>query len=467
MKVAIIAPEVFPFSKTGGLADVVGALPGAFSGFGAEVITISPLYRSARNHGLERLPNLLTVPFGSEKAFGAVCRSGNFHFIEHDLFFDRAGLYGDEQGDYGDNAARFVFLCRGALEFLCQMERPPDVIHVHDWQAGLVPLYVKTLYAAAFPATSTVFTLHNLAYQGRFQPSDMALTGLDGSHFNWRELEHHGSLNFMKAGLVHADAITTVSPTYAREIRTPEHGHGLDGVVSERAGRLHGILNGVDYAEWSPERDPNIEQVYSSNSLEGKAACKAALQRRCGLPVRPDAPLLAMVGRLVAQKGLDIFLDSAIALMREDVQIVLLGTGEKRYEEEVIAFGRRFADKVSVTIAFDDAFAHQIQAGSDMLLVPSRYEPCGLTQIHALRYGTVPVVRATGGLADTVEQGVTGFAFDHATSGALQGAVRQALVAYGDRGRWTRIMRAGMEKEFSWDASAREYLRLFRSLVGR
>jgi starch synthase len=231
--------------------------------------------------------------------------------------------------------------------------------------------------------------------------------------------------------------------------------------------RLHGILNGVDYAEWSPERDPHIEQVYSVRSLKGKAACKTALQRRCGLPVRPDAPVLAIVGRLVEQKGLDIFLESADAIMREDAQIILLGTGEKRYEEDVIAFARRFADKVSVTIAFDDVFAHRIQAGSDMLLVPSRYEPCGLTQIHALRYGTVPVVRATGGLADTVEQGVTGFTFDHATSGALQDAVRQALEAYGDRRRWTRIMRAGMKKEFSWDASAREYLRLFRSLVGR
>jgi starch synthase len=467
MKVAIIASEVVPFSKTGGLADVVGALPAALDRLGAQVLVISPLHRSAKKHPMEPCPELITVPLGKKTAWGAVRRSGNFYFLEHDVFFDRPGLYGDDHGDYGDNAARFVFLCRGALELLCIQGIAPDVIHVHDWQTALVPLYVKSLYAKAFPRTKTVLTIHNLAYQGRFWKVELPITGFGWDRFTARELEYYDDLNFLKGGLVQADALTTVSPTYAREIQTPEHGWGLEGVLRDRSAVLHGILNGVDGGEWSPEEDPHLAATYSAGALDGKAVCKAALQKRCGLPVRADAPIVAMVGRLVEQKGMDIFLQAFDELARKDVQIVVLGTGERRYQEAVLGLGARHHGRASVHIAFDNAFAHQIMAGSDILLVPSRYEPCGLTQIYALRYGTVPVVRSTGGLADTVEHGVTGFRFEAYSPPALLWSVGEALAAYRDRARWAKIMKEGMARDFSWDASAREYLRLFESLVTR
>jgi starch synthase len=467
MKVVIIASEAVPFSKSGGLADVTGALPGALEKIGAEVLVVSPLHRSVQKHPLDKCPELITVPLGPGSAWGAVRRSGNFHFLEHDFFFDRPGLYGDGHGDYADNVARFVFLCRGALELLCIRKIVPDIIHVHDWQAGLVPLYVKSLYAAAFPKTKTVLTVHNLAYQGRFWKVDLPVTGFGWDRFTWRELEYHDDLNFLKAGLVHADALTTVSPTYAREIQTAEYGHGLDGVLRDRAGVLRGILNGVDYAEWSPELDLHLAAPYSAGSLGGKGTCKEALQRRCGLPLRADVPVIGMVGRLVEQKGVDLLLDAADAFAARDLQLVVLGTGDRGYQDGLQWLGSRLRGRASVHVAFDNEFAHQIIAGCDMLMVPSRYEPCGLTQIYALRYGTVPIVRTTGGLADTVDHGVTGFRFDHATPDGLIWAVDRALEAWGDRVRWERMVRAGMAKNFSWDASAREYLRLFESLTRR
>jgi starch synthase len=464
MKVAAVASEVVPFSKTGGLADVAGALPGALARLGVEVVTVTPLHRSARRHALEKTGLVVRVPVGDATVEAAVYRSGSVYFLEHDPYFDRDGLYGTPAGDYPDNASRFVFLARAALELLRQLGRP-DVIQAHDWQAGLVPIYVKTLYAEAFAGTRSVFTIHNLAYQGVFWHLDMPLTGLDWSHFTWRGLEFFGKLSFLKAGLVHADALTTVSPTYAREIQTPEFGCGLDGVLRERAASLHGILNGVDYAEWDPERDPHLAARYSASDLEGKERCKAALQKRCGLPARPDVPLVGMIGRLSEQKGLDIFLEAADALAQQDLQFVILGSGDRRYREAVERVGDRYRNKVSVHVAFDNALAHQIEAGSDLFLMPSRYEPCGLNQIYSLRYGAVPVVRATGGLADTVVDGVTGFTFGPYAAGALLEAVGRARAAYADRALWGRIQREGMKQDFSWDASARRYAELFRSLA--
>ncbi len=467
MKVAIIAPEVVPFSKTGGLADVAGALPGALARLGADVIVISPFHRSVRMHATEPASGLIAVPLGSGAAWGAVRRSGRHFFLEHDHFFDRPALYGDDQGDYPDNAARFSFFCRGALEILRIAGIAPDILHLHDWQAALVPLYAKSLHAPAFLRSKTVLTIHNLAYQGRFPKSELALTGFGWDRFTARELEFFDDVNFLKGGLVHADALTTVSPTYAREIQTPEHGWGLDGVLRGRSAALRGILNGVDTAEWSPESDGHIAAKYSQRSLEGKAACKADLQRRCGLPVRADLPLLSMVGRLVEQKGIDIFVAAFERLARQDLQIVVLGTGDRGYQDALLATAAGFPNRASIHVTFDDAFAHQIMAGSDMLLVPSRYEPCGLTQIYALRYGTVPVVRSTGGLADTVESGVTGFRFEEYSPDGLLWSVGEALGVFRDRARWEAIRRAGMAKDFSWDASARQYMRLFESLLSR
>lgn len=464
MKVLLVAPEVAPFSKTGGLADVVGSLPAVLESQGVEVTTISPLYRSVKRFFPRREPYRLRVQLGSETAEGAVARSGRHWFVEHDGFFDREGLYGTPQGDYGDNSRRFAFFCRGVLEFIRQ-QGAPDVIHAHDWPCGLIPACLRTLYARDLPAVRTVFTVHNLAYQGIFPPWDMALTGLDGSRFNSRELEFYGRVSYLKAGLVFADAVTTVSPTYAREIQTERMGCGLHGVLRERASAVHGILNGVDYVEWNPETDPLLAANYSARSLSGKAECKAALQRRCGLPVRPRVPLAGVIGRLAEQKGIGLLLRSADALVAEGLQVVLLGSGDQHLQDEVLGLSARHPGKFSVHVAFDTDLAHRIEAGCDLLLMPSLYEPCGLNQIYSLRYGTVPVVRATGGLADTVEDGRTGFVFREYSVEAFVGAVRRALAVYGDDRRWRAMMRAGMSRDFSWGASARRYRELYESLL--
>jgi starch synthase len=465
MNVAFITSEVVPFSKTGGLADVAGALPDALARLGADVTVISPLYPSARKHVLEQMPHLITVPLGGRTEWGAVRRNGRFVFLEHDMFYNRPGLYGNGTGDYADNPARFLFLMRGALEYLSQQKVKPDVIHVHDWQTGLVPLYIKTLYRGAFPKTKTVFTIHNLAYQGRFWKGEMNQTGIGWNHFTFLDLEHHDDLNFLKGGLVHADALTTVSPTYSYEIQRGEYGYGLDGVIRSRASVLRGILNGVDTVEWNPENDPHVVARYSRKDLSGKARCKASVQQRFNLPQRPGVPLFCMVGRLAAQKGVDLFLRSADTILRDDLQIVILGSGEEWAHRGVDALAARHPGKVGVFIGFDNGLAHQMIAGSDAILIPSRYEPCGLTQLYALRYGTVPVVRSTGGLVDTVEPGVTGIRFDHYNCEGLEWSFREALEFYRDPPRWKRMQLAGMAKDFSWDASAREYLKLYRGIT--
>ncbi len=463
MRVAFVASEVAPFSKTGGLGDVAGALPGALRDLGAEVVVVSPLHRSARRHPLRETPHRLAVPVGASTVPVAVRRSGDAYFIEHDPSFDREGLYGTPEGEYGDNAARFVLFSRAALLLLRELGAP-DVVHAHDWQSGLVPIYARTLHAAGFERTRTVFTIHNLAYQGRFPPEAVPLTGLDWGHYTWRELEFHGTLSFLKAGLVWADALTTVSPTYAREIQTPEQGYGLDGVLRERSGDLHGILNGADTDAWDPSRDPRLPARYSARSLAGKAACKAALQRRFGLAEDPAVPLLGMVTRLTVQKGIDLLLGALDDIFSGPGQLAVLGSGERPYEEAVRAAAARRPGRMGAVIGFDDGLAHLVEAGSDVFLMPSRYEPCGLNQIYSLRYGAVPVVRSTGGLADTVEEGVTGFTFGPYAPGALAGALRRALSAFRDREAWARMMRAGMAKDFGWAAPARRYLELYASL---
>jgi len=466
MRVAFVVPEIAPFSQTGGLADVAASLPAALGALGAEVISFSPLYRSVRRFSPPRLPLRFRIPLGSSWLEGGVARSGPHYFIEQDSLYDREGLYGNSRGDFPDNAARFIFFCRGVLEVLRSGE-VPDVIHVHDWPGGLIPVYLRTLYAELHPRVGTVFTVHNLAYQGLFPASDMALTGLPPGLFHWRALEFYGRLNFLKAGLIYADAVTTVSPTYAREIRTEAGGCGLHGVLHERGEAIRGILNGVDGSTWDPVRDPNLVAGYSAGALAGKAACKAALQRRCGLPVRSRIPLAGLVGRLAEQKGIGLFLRAAEDLVSEGLQIVVLGSGEERFEEALRRLEARHRGRVSVFLAFDPVRAHQVMAGCDLLLVPSLYEPCGLGPMHGLRYGTVPVVRATGGLADSVEDGVTGFAFRDYTVEAFLGAVRRALAAYGDPDRWRRMIRAGMSRDFGWEAPAREYLQVYAGLKRR
>lgn len=463
MKIAMVASEVHPYSKTGGLGDVLGTLPGALAALGAEVATISPLHRCVRRHGPERTDLRLRVPLGNGAVETPVWRKGDAWFLEHDPFFDRDGLYSGPWGDHGDNLARFTFLARGAMELLAATGMP-DVLHAHDWQAGLTPVYARTLYAGAAARTRTLFSIHNLAYQGNFRSTDLPLTGLDPGLYNWKQLEFYGKLNFMKAGLVFADALSTVSPTYAQEIQTQEHGYGLDGVLRERAGVLHGVLNGVDYAEWNPETDPHLAARYTAKDPSGKAACKADLQRRCGWAERPDVPLIAMVTRLAEQKGVELVLAGLEGLLAEDVQLVLLGNGDARYEDAFRSWASRRGDRFSAHIGFDPVFAHRIEAGADLFLMPSRYEPCGLNQLYSLRYGTVPVVRATGGLRDTVKDGATGFSFERYEAGAMLEALRRALAAYRDRGGWKGLMAAGMAQDYGWAASARAYLQLYASL---
>ncbi|MBV8878823.1 MAG: glycogen synthase, partial [Planctomycetaceae bacterium] len=379
----------------------------------------------------------------------------------------RGGLYGNGNGEFGDNPARFVFLMRGALDFLSQLKKKFDIIHVHDWQTGLVPLYVKTLYSDRFPRARSVLTIHNLAYQGRFWKGELPMTGIGWHRFTFTDLEHYDDLNFLKGGLVHADALTTVSPTYSYEIQRSDYGFGLDGVIRGRAASLRGILNGIDADEWNPEKDPHLPARFSASSMEGKARCKAAVQQRFRLPDRPDAPLFAIVGRLAEQKGIDLFLRAADTILRDDLQIVILGSGEDHIQRGVDHLAARYPGKVGVYIGFDNGLAHQMIAGSDALLVPSRYEPCGLTQMYALRYGTMPVVRSTGGLVDTVEPGVTGVRFDHYTTEGLEWAVREAAAFYRDPVRRKAMQQAGMARDFSWEASAREYLKLYESLIPR
>jgi starch synthase len=461
MRVAGIASEIGPFSKTGGLGDVTGALPRALADLGVEVITISPLYRSVRQHPLERTSLRIEVPLGDARVPASVFRSGTSYFLDHPPFFDRDGIYGTSHGDYPDNAARFVFLCRGALELL-KIIGPPDILHAHDWPAGLVAAYAKTLYQREFARTRVVFTIHNLAYRGLFGHWELPATGLPWSQFHPRALEFYGHLSFLKAGLVYADLLTTVSPTYAREIQTPEYGCGLEGVLRERASRLRGILNGVDYGEWNPERDPFLAAGYSSSRLAGKAQCKEDLQRRLGLPPDPAVPLIGMVSRLSEQKGIDLAVEVIDALSSSPSQVVIMGVGEAPLEEAVRGIAARHPGRVSARIDFDVPLSHQIEAGSDLFLMPSRYEPCGLNQIYSLRYGAVPVVRATGGLADTVQDGETGFTFKDFTKEACLGALERALRAFSNPEAFLSIRRAGMSQDFGWEASAKGYLELFK-----
>jgi starch synthase len=464
VKLALVAPEVHPWSKTGGLGDVAGALPPALARLGVQTATITPLHKSARRKRLDPTSIRLRVPVGAGAIETPVWRSGDVWFLEHDPFFDRDGLYSGPWGDHGDNLERFVFLCRGALELL-KVIGVPDILHAHDWPSGLLPCYARTLYANEFQRSRTVTTIHNLSYQGHFAPQRYPTTGLDWGLYHWRQLEFYGKLNCLKAGLVFSDAITTVSPTYAREIRTQEHGYGLDGLLRERGNAVRGILNGVDYAEWDPGTDRALPARYTASDLRGKSECKAALQRHFGLPERSDVPLVVMVTRLAEQKGIELVIQSLDRLLWEDLQFVVLGSGDSGYEHALRTTADRRPDRMRTVIGFDDGLAHRLEAGADLFLMPSRFEPCGLNQIYSLRYGTIPIVRSTGGLADTVEDNVTGFTFGPYWSDAMMDAVYRALAAWRDPQRRRALQQAGMSRDFSWDASARRYLALFEELL--
>lgn len=466
--ILMVASEAAPLAKVGGLADVVSALSAALCELGHEVAVVLPRYRGITLDGAQRVYGDLDL------WFGPACYRANVYLredrsryllVDCPPLYDRRGIYGPPGGDYPDNHVRFAVLARAALALARHVFRP-RIFHCHDWQASLVPIYLRTIlrYEPTFIATRTVLTIHNLGYQGIYPASALAEMGLNEEAANQAGMQHHGSFSLLKGAISCCDRITVVSPTYAREIQTPELGFGLDDLLRHRSDVLTGILNGADYSEWNPETDPYIAAHYSAEDLSGKAACKRDLLAEFGLPQEPERPLIGMVSRLDYQKGLDLVREAAGELMSEDLALVVLGTGSAEYERFLQDLAASHPDRVGVRIGFDNRLAHKIEAGADIFLMPSRYEPCGLNQIYSLRYGTVPVVRATGGLEDTVDE-TTGFKFRDYSAAAMMEAVRAALAAWRDRPRWEALMRAGMAKDFSWKASAARYSELFRELA--
>jgi starch synthase len=471
-----------PFAKTGGLADVIGALPYHLEKLNHNISVFMPLYKQIKESGtkLEKTEINLEIKVGNELIKGRIWKTllpktkAYVYFLENDAYYDRSCLYSTPQGDYPDNAERFIFFSRAVIEAIKILKLSPDIIHCHEWQTALIPVYLKTLYKNdnIFKNVKTAFTIHNLAYQGVFDKSIIELTGLDKKLFNWKELEFWGHLNFMKSGLVFGNILTTASPTYAKEIQDSEYGCGLEGVLKERSKELYGILNGVDYNIWNPEIDKSIPAQYKASDLKGKAICKKHLQENQKLPAN-DTPLIGIVTRLAGQKGLDILLDTFDLLIKEDIQIVILGTGEEKYHKALLEKVKQYPEKLAVNIKFDDSLAHLITAGSDIFLMPSRYEPCGLNQLYSLKYGTIPIVRATGGLADTVVdydgvniKSATGFSFKIYSGRELLNTVKRAIGAYKDKVIWDQLMQNGLKQDWSWERSAAEYNKVYLILKG-
>jgi starch synthase len=500
--VLLAASEVVGFAKTGGLADVAGYLPAALARRGHDCAVILPLYRCTHAAHNRPEPTDLTfrVPVGTRTVQGRLWRSAlpdcgvPVYLVEQPSYYDRddpdagRGLYqftlpGGGRRDYPDNCERFVFFCRAVLEAIRLLDFWPDVLHVNDWQTGLVPVHLRESYCRlAEPALrerygrlGTLFTIHNIAYQGIFWHWDMNLTGLDWRLFNYRQLEFHGHLSFLKAGIVFADLLNTVSPTYAREIQTPYYGCGLQGALTERCDRLFGIVNGVDYRVWDSAHDPQLAAPYSADDLAGKAVCKGALQKELNLDKQADAPLLGVVARLVEQKGIELVIKAVPALLEQGAQLVVLGEGEALYQRQLEDLARRFPGRVSLTFRFSEDQAHRIEAGADLFLMPSLYEPSGLNQLYSMKYGTPPVVRATGGLADTVIDATpeslaagtaTGFCFAAYSPDALRDTARRAIALYrGQPDAWRRLMLNGMRQDWSWDRSAAEYEKLYQRVT--
>jgi len=469
MHIAFAASECVPFSKTGGLADVVGALPRALAALGHQVSVYLPRYRQTKLDDAQTVVRSITIPFDDKYRFCSVVTAGSsagvrFYFVDYPPFFDRDALYGTAAGDYPDNAERFAMFSRAVLE-ASKILGVPHVFHCHDWQSALVPVMLRTIYAEdlAFRDVANVFTIHNMGYQGLF-PADT----LPWELLTMSKMEFFGQVNFLKGALVYADFITTVSKKYSHEIQTTEYGFGLEGVLRGRAATVTGILNGVDYQEWSPQTDKFIVAKYSPQDLSGKAKCKQDLLQAFGIAnVDAKIPVIGVVSRFAAQKGFDLIAQIMDRLAREEMIMAVLGSGDKPYEEMFQRLNKQFPNKIAVKVAYDNAIAHKIEAGADMFLMPSRYEPCGLNQIYSLRYGTVPIVRATGGLDDTIEpwdartgKG-TGFKFVDYAGEALLATIKQALVAYQDPSSWQTLMRNGMSRDFSWGASAREYGKIY------
>jgi starch synthase len=482
LRVLFLSPEAVPFAKSGGLADVAGSLPTALKRLGADVRLVLPYYRMVREGNFEIRPLLtrLDIPFGSEKLPARIyeCRMDAevpVYLVDREDLYDRPNLYGDARGDYYDNLERFSFFAHAALTLADKVSFGPDLVHCHDWQTALVPVLLRRPYwdTGPFSNVRSVFTIHNVGYQGLFPAAKLPLTGLPSKdYYHPGGLEYWGKISLLKAGIVYSDAITTVSPKYAREIQTAGYGMGMEGVLSGRSAVLHGILNGVDYSRWDPGGDSHISTPYTPKDVRGKSHCKKNLIDDMDLaPSLEEKPLLGMISRLDAQKGLDLLVEILEDILRQDVGLVVLGSGDERIQEAIQSAAQRYPGKVGLKIGFDEPLAHRIMAGVDIFLIPSRYEPCGLTQMYALKYGSVPLVRATGGLDDTIVQydpetkEGNGFKFDAFEAASFLEAIRQALDAFQDKASWKNLMANGMKADFSWDRSAERYIALYNAVI--
>jgi len=474
LNILFAAAEAAPFCKTGGLGDVIGSLPVALQKEGHNLAVILPLYHDISLHFREQMEQVaeFNVPLSWRKQYGGlkrlIYRDVKFYFVDNEYYFARPGLYG-----HYDEAEHFAYFCRAVLEALPYLEEKPQILHCHDWHTGVISVFLKAFYGHSpwHRSLKTVYTIHNLKYQGVFPRVVLGdILGLDDSYFTPDALEHYGQVNFMKAGIVYSDRVTAVSYSYAREIQEPYCGEGLDSLLRAKGDKLQGIINGIDYEEYNPLTDPHLAVNYSS-SLEQKRLNKVRLQEELGLPVDDRIPLLGMVTRLVQQKGLDLLLHILEELLQQELQLVILGSGEVSYEETFRSFAARYPQKLSVTIGFRDSLARRIYAGSDLYLMPSLFEPCGISQLIALRYGSVPVVRETGGLRDTIKpynqytgEG-NGFSFRNYNAHELLDTIRRALDFYRHPQVWDGIFRSAIESDFSWQKSAQEYLALYHSLL--
>ena len=477
LKILFATPEAVPFAKTGGLADVAGALPKSLRARGCELKLVMPYYRMVKNSGLphQYLGEEIEVSLGDEKLradvyLGHLNQDIPVYFIGREEFFDRESLYSTPKGDYFDNAERFIFFSKAVLNLCQRIGFSPDIIHHHEWQTGLIAAYLKSTFRndPFYSRTAAVFTIHNIAYQGLFKKEKFPVTGLPTEMYSPEGIEFWERINFMKAGIVYADAINTVSKKYSEEIQTPEYGYGLEGILRKKKASLYGILNGVDYEDWNPSHDPHLVARYDLKDISGKKECKKDLLREFHLPPSlENAPLLGMISRLADQKGFDLLAEILEPLFALDIGFVLLGTGEQKYHDLFAQVAQKYPQKAGIRIAYDDRLAHKIEAGADFFLMPSKYEPCGLNQIYSLKYGTIPVVRATGGLDDTIlhydpatKKG-NGFKFNRYDSKEFLNTLKEAIRFYFQPEHWRQLLQNAMSTDFSWERSADAYLQLY------
>lgn len=474
LKVLFVSSECVPFAKTGGLADVVGALPIALAARGHDVRVVLPRYRITKSFPAHRLASPFAVPVGNAEAWCSVWEAplgkgdARAYLLEHDSLFGRDGIYGDGGGEFGDNLARFTILSRGALRLCSYLNFYPDVIHAHDWQAALAPVYMNTVEAGSRVArAASVLTIHNMGYQGWFPKGQLFQTGLGWEHFTYHGIESYDTINLLKGGIYHSTLVTTVSPTYAHEIQTPDGGEGLDGVLRDRGNDVIGVLNGIDDAVWNPATDRHLPANFSADDLRGKATCKAALQAQMGLPIDAGVPVIGIVSRFAQQKGIDVFAAALDDILSMGVQVVVLGSGDK-WTEELFSRVSATSDRFRCYIGMSEPLAHLVEAGADIFVMPSRYEPCGLNQLYSQRYGTLPVVRAVGGLEDTVENEVTGFKFNVLHPEDLAQAMARAVFTYQERPDQFRMMQyQSMKKPMGWGHAAQQYEALYRLALAR